>query len=60
MHGFVISGVTILDGTGSPSFTGDGAIGGERIISVGGKAGPAHRYGQDTGAHPGRVVRPGR
>jgi hypothetical protein len=60
MHGIVISGATILNGTGAPSFTGEGAIEGERIVSVGGKAGPAHRSGQDTGANRGRLVRFGR
>jgi N-acyl-D-amino-acid deacylase len=43
MHDIVIAGGTILDGTGTPAFTGDIAIEGERIVAVGGKAGPAKR-----------------
>ncbi len=44
MHDIVISGGTILDGSGAPGFTGDVAIDGERIVAVGGKAGPARRF----------------
>lgn len=43
MHDIVISGGTVIDGTGSPGFTGDVAIDGDRIAAVGGKAGPARR-----------------
>jgi N-acyl-D-aspartate/D-glutamate deacylase len=43
MHDIVITGGTIIDGTGAPRFAGDVAIAGERIASVGGKAGPARR-----------------
>ena len=43
MHDIVIRGGTILDGTGAPAFAGDVAIDGERIVAVGGKAGPARR-----------------
>ena len=43
MHDIVISGGTIIDGTGAPRFAGDVAIDGERIVAVGGKAGPARR-----------------
>ncbi|MGD9618236.1 MAG: amidohydrolase family protein [Alphaproteobacteria bacterium] len=43
MHDIVIRGGTIIDGTGTPGFTGDVAIDGERIAAVGGRAGPARR-----------------
>ena len=43
MHDIVITGGTIIDGTGAPRFTGDVAIDGDRIVSVGDKAGPARR-----------------
>lgn len=43
MHDVVIRGGTIVDGTGAAAFTGDLAIDGDRIASVGGKAGPARR-----------------
>jgi len=43
MHDLVIRGGTIVDGTGSSARTGDVAIDGERIASVGGKAGPGRR-----------------
>ena len=43
MHDIVISGGTIIDGTGAPRFIGDVAIDGARIVSVGDKAGPARR-----------------
>ena len=39
MHDIVIRGGSILDGTGSDAFTGDVAIDGGKITSVGGKAG---------------------
>ena len=43
MHDIVIKGGTILDGTGAARFLGDVAIDGQRIVAVGGKAGPARR-----------------
>ncbi|HVC51748.1 MAG TPA: amidohydrolase family protein [Stellaceae bacterium] len=43
MHDIVIRGGTILDGSGGAAFAGDIAIDGDRIVSVGGKAGPARR-----------------
>ena len=43
MHDIVIRGGTIVDGTGRPAFVGDVAIDGDKIVSVGGKAGPARR-----------------
>ena len=55
MHDIVIRGGKIVDGTGRPAFTGDVAIDGDRITSVGGKAGPARR---DIAAD-GMLVTPG-
>jgi N-acyl-D-aspartate/D-glutamate deacylase len=49
MHDIVITGGTILDGTGAPRFTGDVAKDGERIVAVGGKAGPARRVTEADG-----------
>ena len=43
MHDIVIRGGRIVDGTGAPAFTGDIAVDGRRITTVGGKAGPAQR-----------------
>jgi N-acyl-D-aspartate/D-glutamate deacylase len=43
MHDIVIRGGTIIDGTGTQSFTGDVAIADGRIAAVGGKQGPARR-----------------
>ena len=43
MHDIVIRGGTIVDGTGQKAFTGDVAVEGGRIASVGGKAEPARR-----------------
>ncbi|MBS0641557.1 MAG: amidohydrolase family protein [Proteobacteria bacterium] len=43
MHDLVIRGATIADGTGDAEFTGDIAVDGGIIASVGGKAGPARR-----------------
>ena len=40
MHEIVIRDGTIIDGTGAPRFVGDVAIDGDRIVAVGGKAGP--------------------
>jgi N-acyl-D-aspartate/D-glutamate deacylase len=47
MHDIVISGGTIVDGTGAPTFTSD--VAGMSIFE----------HGQDTGARPGRLVRNG-
>jgi N-acyl-D-amino-acid deacylase len=55
MHDLVIRGGTIVDGTGAPRAVGDLAIDGDRIVAVGGKAGPARR---DIAAD-GRLVTPG-
>jgi N-acyl-D-aspartate/D-glutamate deacylase len=55
MHDIVIRGGRIIDGTGAAAFSGDVAIDGERIVQVGGKAGPARReYDAD-----GLLVTPG-
>ena len=43
MHDVVIRGGTIVDGDGGAPYAGDVAIDGERIVAVGGKAGPARR-----------------
>ena len=43
MHDLVIRGGRIVDGTGEPARSGDVAIDGDRITSVGGRAGPARR-----------------
>ena len=43
MHDVVIRGGTIVDGTGAAPFAGDLAIEGDRIVQVGGKAGPGRR-----------------
>lgn len=43
MHDIVIRGGAIHDGTGASGYAGDVAIDGDRIASVGGKAGPARR-----------------
>jgi N-acyl-D-aspartate/D-glutamate deacylase len=42
-HDIVIRGGTVVDGTGSAAFTGDVAIDGGKITSVGGKAGPGRQ-----------------
>jgi len=55
MHDTVIRGGTIVDGTGNDRFVGDVAIEGNRIVQVGGKAGPARR---ETNAD-GSLVTPG-
>ncbi len=55
MHDIAIRGGSIIDGTGQPAFTGDVAIDGDRIVQVGGTAGPARR---DVPAQ-GRIVTPG-
>jgi N-acyl-D-amino-acid deacylase len=49
MHDIVIRGGTIIDGTGTASFTGDLAIEGQRIVKVGGRHGPARREIDATG-----------
>ena len=46
MHDIVIRGGSIVDGTGAPASTGDVAIDGDRIVQVGGKAGPGQARGQ--------------
>jgi len=43
MHDLVIRNGKIADGTGVPVFAGDISINGDKIVSVGGKAGAAHR-----------------
>ena len=55
MHDIVIRGGTIVDGTGQPAFSGDIAIAADRIVQVGGKAGPGRREVQADG----RLVTPG-
>jgi N-acyl-D-aspartate/D-glutamate deacylase len=55
MHDIVIRGGTIVDGTGAPSFQGDVAIDGDKIVQVGGKAGPGKREVKADG----RLVTPG-
>jgi N-acyl-D-aspartate/D-glutamate deacylase len=55
MHDIVIRGGTIVDGTGAAPFAGDLAIQGDRIVQVGGKAGPARREVKAEG----RIVTPG-
>jgi len=55
MHDLVIRGGTIVDGTGRAAFTGDLAIDGDRIVQVGGKAGPGRREVKAEG----RLVTPG-
>lgn len=55
MHDIVIRGGTIVDGTGAPAFQGDVALSGDRIVQVGGKAGPGKREVKAEG----RLVTPG-
>jgi N-acyl-D-aspartate/D-glutamate deacylase len=55
MHDIVIRGGTIVDGTGAAASVGDVAIDGDRIVQVGGKAGPGKR---EVNAD-GRLVTPG-
>ena len=55
MHDIVIRGGIIVDGTGAPASPGDVAIDGDRIVQVGGKAGPSRREVQAEG----RIVTPG-
>jgi N-acyl-D-aspartate/D-glutamate deacylase len=54
-HDLVITGGTIVDGTGAPPFRGDVAIDGDRIIAVGAVDGGAVR----TIEADGRIVSPG-
>lgn len=55
MHDIVIRGGTIVDGTGAPASQGDVAIDGDKLVQVGGKAGPGKR----EVAADGRLVTPG-
>src|SRR5579863_5490481 len=55
MHDQVIRNGKIVDGTGAPAFSGDIAIDGDKIVSVGGKAGAGRRE-IDAG---GLLVAPG-
>jgi N-acyl-D-amino-acid deacylase len=55
MHDIVIRGGNIVDGTGVPASAGDVAIDGDRIVQVGGKAGPGRREVKADG----RLVTPG-
>ncbi len=55
MHGLVIRGGTVVDGTGAPRYTADVAIERGRITAVGGRLGPAAR---DIDAE-GLLVTPG-
>jgi N-acyl-D-aspartate/D-glutamate deacylase len=55
MHDIVIRGGKIVDGTGAPASGGDVAIDGDRIVQVGGKAGPGRREVKADG----RLVTPG-
>jgi N-acyl-D-aspartate/D-glutamate deacylase len=55
MHDIVIRGGTIVDGTGAPASNGDVAIDGDRIVQVGGRAGPGKREVKADG----RLVTPG-
>ena len=51
MHDIVIRGGSIVDGTGAPASQGDVAIDGDRIVQVGGKAGPGRREVKADGRH---------
>ena len=55
MHDIVIRGGRIVDGTGAPAAQGDVAIDGDKIVQVGGKAGPGRREVKADG----RIVTPG-
>ncbi len=55
MHDIVIRDGRIVDGTGAPASQGDVAIDGDRIVQVGGKAGPGRREVKADG----RLVTPG-
>jgi N-acyl-D-aspartate/D-glutamate deacylase len=54
-HDLVIRGGTVVDGTGTPGFTADIAVDGERIIEVGEVSGAARRTIEADGA----IVTPG-
>jgi len=49
MHDLVIRGGTIVDGTGGATHVGDVAVDGDKIVSVGGQAGPGQREIDATG-----------
>jgi N-acyl-D-aspartate/D-glutamate deacylase len=49
MHDLVIRGGTIVDGTGGPTHVGDVAVDADKIVSVGGQAGPGQREIDATG-----------
>jgi N-acyl-D-aspartate/D-glutamate deacylase len=55
MHDIVIRGGRIVDGTGAPAVEGDVALSGDRIVQVGGRAGPGRREVKADG----RLVTPG-
>ncbi|MCH9671813.1 MAG: amidohydrolase family protein [Gammaproteobacteria bacterium] len=55
MHDLVITGGTIIDGSGNPAAVGDIAVDAGRITQAGGRAGPARR----TINADGRIVTPG-
>ncbi|MEQ9642690.1 MAG: amidohydrolase family protein [Alphaproteobacteria bacterium] len=55
MHDIVIRGGKIVDGSGADAFAGDVALQGDRIVQVGGKAGPGKREIDADGA----LVTPG-
>jgi N-acyl-D-amino-acid deacylase len=55
MHDLIITGGTVVDGTGQPSFTGDVAVTDGRITGVGKDLGPARR----TRKADGLFVTPG-
>src|SRR6266851_6258089 len=43
MHDLVVRNGKIVDGSAAPAFSGDVAVDGDKIVSVGGKAGPGRR-----------------
>ncbi|ATE64186.1 N-acyl-D-amino-acid deacylase family protein [Rhizorhabdus dicambivorans] len=55
MHDLVVRGGTIVDGTGKPAYGGDVAIDGGILTAVSGRAGPARREIDASGA----IVTPG-
>jgi hypothetical protein len=56
MHDIVIRGGSIVDGTGAPASQGDVAIDGDRIVQVGGKAGPGRRPGTAPRPSPSAIA----
>ena len=56
MHDIVIRDGRIVDGTGVSAFQGDVAIDGDRIVQVGGKAGPGRRE-VEAASLPGTPIR---